>query len=314
MRNEFTTIRKYHKYIGAADKQLKLETAIPLERYDANGKAQQATVKSWFDNETWIYNKEWQEEKNRWMMFGRSNRNANGSYFGWDKSGMVERHGDGLIPQGMYSGVTYYNSFSIKAFADAIYARFDQGSIPFSERHIVAVTGSWGLVQVNEAIAKETSGFMGAMTGMTVNADALGIVNKVSAQDGINNALGFGAQFTQWRGANGLVIDFVCDPALDDKTYNKIPGFNGNGVLSSYAYFVFDLGSDAEPNIFKCKVEGSEDITKFRIGLRNPFGISNNNIINYDEDSAEIHSFAQFGALIKDSERVLIYMPTGLYI
>lgn len=312
MRNEWTTIRKYNKYIGRADKQLALATAIPLERIKADGKVERKVVNSWFDNETWIYMQEWEEEKERWLMFGRSNRNTNGSYFGWDKSGLVDRHGNGLLAQAQYSGCETYNKFSLKQFADAIYAKFSQGKVPFDKRHIVAVTGEWGLIQVNEEIRRISGGFA---SGYTVNADNLGIVDKVNnATPGLNHTLGYGAQFTQYRGANGLVIDFVLDPALDDDSYNMELDESGNGLKSSRCYFVFDMGTEAEPNIFKCKVQGEDDYHKFRIGMRNPFGIKNNDIISYDEDSAEIHSMTTFGALIKDPERVLIYMPSGLWI
>ena len=41
-------------------------------------------------------------------------------------------------------------------------------------------------------------------------------------------------------------------------------------------------------------------------------GITNNNIINYDEDSAEIHVMTTLGALILDPTRCLAYLPSGM--
>jgi hypothetical protein len=179
------------------------------------------------------------------------------------------------------------------------------------ERTFIVLTGQRGLIQVNKAINKLSNGFMSANAGFTANADSLGVIQKVNSE-AHQTALAFGAQFVEYRGANGLVLKFVWEPSLDDRERNKIPGPNNQGVLSSYAYYIFDLGTSADPNMYLCKVKGVEDTFKYRIGMRNPFGITNGNVINYDEDSAEIHVMTTLGACILDPTRCLAYLPAGL--
>lgn len=312
MRNEWTTIRKYHKFTGAADTQLRLDFEIEV---DDHGKKR--TIDSWFDNESWIFAQEWEKEKERARFYSRSNRNTNGSYMNYGKSGNVIKQGDGLIAQLYYGNTQFYNdfneNFSIKGLADAIYEICEQGSVPFSERKFVVLTGSRGLIQVNEAIMAETSGFsrVGNGSSMSVNADSLGVIKKTS-NTAHDTSLSYGYQFTEWRGPNGLVLSFVYEPSLDDRERNKLAGPNNKGVLQSYAYYIFDMGSSAQPNMYLCKVKNKDDIFKYRIGIRNPWGIKNDNIISYDEDSAEIHVMTTLGACILDPTRCLSYLPAGL--
>lgn len=317
MRNEWTTIRKYNKFTGAADKQQRLDFSLPLIRTDANGKDQKVSIDSWFSHEEWIFAQEWEKEKERARMYSRSNRNSNGSYLNHGKSGLAIKEGDGIMAQMLYGNTYFYNGFnedfSIKGLANAIYNICEQGNVPLSERKFIVLTGSRGMIQVNEAIQKETSGFqnVGGAGAMQYNGDNLGIIEKTNSPVH-QTALAYGAQFVEYRGANGLVLTFVLEPSLDDRERNKIPGPNNQGVLSSYAYYIFDLGSSADPNMYLCKVRGQEDTFKYRIGMRNPWGITNNNVINYDEDSAEVHVMATLGACILDPTRCLAYLPTGL--
>ena len=80
----------------------------------------------------------------------------------------------------------------------------------------------------------------------------------------------------------------------------------------SYAYYIFDLGTSAEPNMYLCKIKGYDDTFGYELGLRNPWGIKNNNIISRDEDSAEIHVMTTLGACVLDPTRCLAYLPAGL--
>ena len=168
------------------------------------------------------------------------------------------------------------------------------------------------MIQVNNSIKKETAGF-----GMTLEYDAtsMGVIQKTSSNVH-QNALAYGAQFVEYRGANGLVLTFVLEPSFDDRVRNKIMGPNGRGVLMSYAYMIMDMGTKQNPNIYKCKLQGdySEDQIKYILGMRNPFGINHDNVISHDEDSSEIHIMTTVGACIIDPTRCMMYLPAGLCI
>lgn len=314
MRNEFTTIRKSHKFTGNANLQQKLDCDIPIITKDKDGKEKKMIVNSWFDHETWIFASEWEQEKERTRLYSRSNRNTNGSYLNHGKSGLAIREGDGIMAQMLYGNTTEYNAFgddfSIDGLAEGIYDICESGNVPINQRKFVVLTGSRGMMQASKAIEKLTGGFKN-MTGLTYNGDALGIVEQTKS-DAHQTALAYGAQFTEYRAPNGVVLTFVLEPSFDDPYRNKIPGPNNKGLLSSYAYYIFDLGTKAEPNMYICKVKGQEDYYRYRIGMRNPFGITNNNVINYDEDSAEVHTMAILGAAVLDPTRCLSYLPSGL--
>lgn len=311
MRNEWTTLRKYMKFTGKADKQLRLDVDIPVMR---DGKP--TVVKTWFDNEMWIFQNEWEAEKARAFAFSRSNRNSNGNYFNFGDSGNAIKEGDGLFAQMMYGHTVFYNDmddqFSIKGLADSIYELCEINNVPISERKFVIATGSRGMIQVNNSIKKETAGF-----GMNLEYDAtsMGVIQKTSSNVH-QNALAYGAQFVEYRGANGLVLTFVLEPSFDDRVRNKIMGPNGRGVLMSYAYMIMDMGTKQNPNIYKCKLQGdySEDQIKYILGMRNPFGINHDNVISHDEDSSEIHIMTTVGACIIDPTRCMMYLPAGLCI
>lgn len=87
MRNEFTTIRMYHKVSGALlDK--KLAIGVPVTRETESG-YKTDTVTMWMNEVEWQFEQEWNNAKNKVLAFGRSNRTANGEYLNIGKSGEV---------------------------------------------------------------------------------------------------------------------------------------------------------------------------------------------------------------------------------
>ena len=73
------------------------------------------------------------------------------------------------------------------------------------------------------------------------------------------------------------------------------------------------MGSATEPNIYRCKLEGSQysDSARYMLGMRNPWGIKSN-IISSDEDASSVHTMTSLGACILDPTRCLNYLPAGL--
>lgn len=87
MRNEFSTIRMYHKVSGALLNK-KLAVGVPVARETTTGyKAE--VVNMWMHEVEWQFEQEWNSAKNKILAFGRSNRNSNGEYMNIGKSGEV---------------------------------------------------------------------------------------------------------------------------------------------------------------------------------------------------------------------------------
>ncbi|MCF0115725.1 MAG: hypothetical protein HUJ56_10245 [Erysipelotrichaceae bacterium] len=312
LRNSWTTIRKDKKFTGAADDQQRMDISMTVT--DEKGKDR--VINSWFDNEFWIFTQEWENEKEFARLYSRSNRNSNGSYLNVGVSGNVLKEGDGIYAQMEYGNTHYYNNFNddfdIEGLTDAIYSLFERSGIPFNQGTILIATGNRGMAQASKAIDKLTNGWTKA-SGWTVNADGLGIV-KPTKNAAHPTSLQFGYQFTDYIAPNGLHIAFFLDRALDDRRWNKLEGPNGKGVLSSYAYYIFDLGAQGNQNMYICKPKGQQyaDYYRYILGMRNPFGLTGN-IISSTEDASSVHTMTTLGAYIADPTRCMMYLPAGLY-
>lgn len=143
MRNEFSTIRMYHKVSGALlDK--KLAVGIPVTRETTSG-YKVDTVNMWMHEVEWQFEQEWNSAKNKILAFGRSNRNANGEYLNLGKSGEVIRMGEGLYQQMERANTSYYNTFSIKILEDALY-ELSAAKLDMNDRTFIIRTGERGWV------------------------------------------------------------------------------------------------------------------------------------------------------------------------
>ena len=85
MRNEFSRIRIQHKVPGSMLDQ-KLAVGIPIT--ESNGAT--TTKNMWMHVVEYQLECQWDDYKNNILMFGRSNRNANGEYLNMGLSGNVD--------------------------------------------------------------------------------------------------------------------------------------------------------------------------------------------------------------------------------
>ena len=315
MRNGWTTIRKDIKFTGAADVQQRLCCTLPVQTLDENNNVVKKEIDTWFTYEEWLFLTEWRKEKNDAELWARDNRTTNGVYVDFGKSGNVIRMGNGIMAQMEPGQTIYYNDFDIDDFVESFQTIFENGNVPMSERKIVVVTGQRGKIQFSNAVNKTSSGFMRAGSGVIntnnveVDAVALGLVKNSG-----NGQLTYTtAQYDKYIGPNGIEIEVVVDESFDDKVRFKQVGLNGKGVLQSYAYYVFDMGSSTEPNIYRCKLTNSQysDYMRYMLGMRNPWGIDGK-IISSDEDASSMHTMTSLGACILDPSRCLRYLPVGL--
>ena len=306
MRNEWSHLRLGHKVAGTeGNKKLVCNVAIP--EIEGN-KIKTKVVSKWMQYVDYEFKKQFLQRKDRGYLFGRSNRDDNGEYHNFGDSGNVIKMGAGLYEQMEYGNWMQYNEFSLKLLEDALYA-ISSATIPFAKRKFVLKTGEYGAIQFNKAVKETVSGWYA--TGLSVNADQLGMVKKVNSELH-DNALGAGYQFTEYYGPNGLVLKLEVDPYYDDVVRNKIKHHNG-GPAMSYRYDIIDLGSDEEPNIMKCAVKSLPDAFGYQWGFRNPFTGANTNMnMSYDEDSCSIHQDTWFGVLVYDPTRTFSLVPSEL--
>lgn len=303
MRNEFTTIRIHDKVSG---EMLNKKIAFGIPVFDEKRKAHEVMT-MWMHYEQWQLEQEWDDYKNKVLAFGRSNRNKNGEYLDFDKSGEVLKMGAGLFEQMEVSNTISYNTFSLKLIEDALY-ELSAAKLDFGDRTFIIKTGERGALQFHKAVLDTVSGW----TAFQVNADNLGMIRRTNSPLH-DNALSAGFQFVEFLAPNGVKVKIDVDPMYDDVVRNKITSPLG-GPLFSYRYDIFDIGTMDQPNIFKVGVKGQEgDFTSYEWGLRDPFtGRMGNMNASHDEDSATIHKMTTTGICVLDPTRTMSLIPEVL--
>lgn len=120
----------------------KLAIGIPIVKETASGKLEHSVSPMWMHNVEFELEQQFNEYKNNAMMYGRSNRNANGEYGNIGKSGNALRTGDGLLAQMEYGNVMYYNNPEsvMTLLLDALY-ELSAGKLDFGDRTFVVNTG-----------------------------------------------------------------------------------------------------------------------------------------------------------------------------
>lgn len=302
MRNEFSHIRKQHKVGGEL---INDKLAVPIKVKGDDGK--ERIYNSYMEKVDWEFEKEFAEEKNNAMCYGRSNKTKNDEYLNFGKSGLVIKTGDGLFAQMEVANTTYFNTFSLKMLENAL-MELCADKIDFKNRTFILKTGQRGALEFHKAVLNTVSGW----TQFTVNGDALGIVKKTNSPIH-QNALSAGYQFVEYMAPNGIVIKLDIDNSYDDPVRNKIMHPNG-GPAYSYRYDIFDIGSSEEQNIFKCGVKNRPDRKGYQCGpFANPFtGETNIAHASWDEDSAVIHKMSTFGVCVLDPTRTMSLIPAIL--
>lgn len=305
MRNEWSHIRIQHKVPGNMLTE-KLAVGIPIPKETPSGYKVE-TVNKWMHYVDYEVECQFSEYKNNAMAFGRSNRNANGEYMNFGKSGSPIKTGDGLFAQMEVANTEYYNDFSIKLLENALY-ELSAAKLDMNDRTFVIKTGERGAIQFHKAVKQEINGW----TTFQFNGDALNVVKKTSSRLH-PNSLAVGYQFTEYLAPNGVKVKLDIDPFYDDPVRNKIMHHNG-GPAMSYRYDIFDIGTMDQPNIFKCKIKGDGEYRGYQWGLRNPFtGQKDNYNMSHDEDSATFHRMATLGICVLDPTRTMSLIPAVLH-
>ena len=300
MRNEWSNIRIQHKVPGSMLNK-KLAVGIPVVK---DGKKDVKNM--WMHVVDYEVEVQFSEYKNNALAFGRSNRNANGEYMNFGKSGNVIKTGAGLYEQMEVANTMFYNTFSIKLLEDALY-ELSAAKLDFGDRYFVIKTGERGAIQFHKAVLNTVSGWQSFVT------DGNAAIVKNTASNLHSNALSAGFQFVEYLAPNGVRVKVDVDPYYDDPVRNKVMHPNG-GVAMSYRYDIMYIGTMDQPNIFKCQIKGQPEYRGYQWGpFRNPFtGAANNPYASFDEDAAVIHKYATLGICVLDPTRTMSLIPAVL--
>lgn len=304
MRNEWSVVRIQHKVPGSMLNK-KLAVGIPVTK-ETEGRYTKSVETMWMHHVDWEVEQQFSEYKNNALAFGRSNRNQNGEYMNFGKSGNVIKTGAGLFEQMEVANTMYYNTFSLKLLEDALY-ELSAAKLDYGDRYFLIKTGERGAIQFHKEVLKTVSGW----SQFVLDNSSVSVVQKTQSNLH-SNALSAGFQFVEYKAPNGVRVKIDVDPFYDDPVRNKIPHPNG-GVAFSYRYDIMYIGTMDQPNIFKCKIKGDNEYRGYQWGLRNPFtGQKGNPYMSYDEDSAVIHRMATLGICVLDPTRTMSLIPAIL--
>lgn len=302
MRNEFSTIRIKHKVFG---NQLGKKLAIGIPFVD-NKTGKKVVHNMWMHHVEYVLEEQFQDEKNHILMYGRSNRNLNGEYLNYGKSGNVIKQGAGLREQMEVANTLYYNRFSLKLIEDALYS-LSVSKLGMDDRLFILRTGERGAIQFHRAVLDVISGW----TQFILDNNSIGVIQKTQSKLH-SNSLSAGFQFVEFRAPNGVRVKVEVDPFYDDPVRNKIRHPLG-GVAESYRYDILYVGSMDQPNIQLARVRNQPELRMYQWGFRNPFtGQMNNPYASFDEDAAVIHKQATCGVFILDPTRTISLIPSIL--
>lgn len=306
MRNEWSVVRIQHKVPGSMLNK-KLAVGIPQVAETTDHKIMTKVSDKWMHNVEMEVEVQFQDYKNKAIAFGRSNRNGNNEYTNVGKSGGVIKTGAGIFEQSEVANTMFYNKFSLGILEDALY-ELSAAKLDFGDRYFVINTGERGAIQFHKAVLTTVSGW----TQFVLDNSSLKVVEKTQSNLH-SNALSAGYQFVEYKAPNGLRIKINVDPFYDDPVRNKILHPDG-GVAMSYRYDIWYIGTMDQPNIFKCKIKGENELRSYQWGLRNPFtGQMGNPYMSFDEDSAIIHRMATLGACVLDPTRTMSIIPSILH-
>lgn len=301
MRNEWSCIRIQHKVPGS---MLGKKLAVGIPFVDNGGR--KIVQNMWMHHVEWQVEQQFSEEKNNLIMYGRSNRNRNGEYMNFGKSGNVIKMGAGLREQMEVSNVIYYNKFSLKLIENALY-ELSAAKLAMNDRLFILRTGERGAAQFHKAVLDVVSGW----TQFVLDNSSTQVVQKTQSKMH-THSLSAGFQFTEFLAPNGVRLKVEVDPFYDDPVRNKIMHPDG-GVAESYRYDILYIGSMDQPNIQLARIKGQPEIRGFQSGFRNPFtGQININNMSYDEDSAVVHRMWTGGVFILDPTRTVSIIPAIL--
>ena len=296
MSNAFSTHRLYHKIDG---NMLHKKVAIGIPFVDKNGNVR--VENAWSHYAMMVFMDEWRMREANLILYGRSNRNANGEWMNYGESGGVITQGAGLYEQVEAGNVEYYtNSNELVPKLEAALEQISYGKIPRKNRKFLVCVGSKAYAAISRYATSDGSGWKDISVNNPVYA------SKAAGNDVPNGVRINNYQVNEWITATGMHLVFEIQDYLDDPVRNKLYHHEG-GLLSSYRCDVWHIGNDiSEPNIQIVRPRGfeTEQPISFASGPRNPFtGANSNPYMSYDEDSAEMHRLGKVGVAVYDPSR-----------
>jgi len=251
MENVTSMIRKNYEVPGNMISKGK-NKPLAYAFVDQNGKMQTR----WIDKLGWDFYTQFERDKARLLLYGKSNKLDDGTYGHSGESNNVIRAGYGMYEQMEYGNVLSYAAFSLDMLTDFA-MDMSYAKIPEDRREFILSTGEYGAYQFHKDAVNKASGFAYLQTDKLIKTEG----GKLTLDEG---------QFLNYVAVNGIKFKLMIDPMKDG--YPNTMNHPDGGLASSYIYDIFDVGTTrGEANISKVSVKDEEEFFGYIPGLRDPF-------------------------------------------
>ncbi len=296
MANRMSMIRKKHLVPGDMINKGENDPVV----FGVGGK-DNTQFKTWMNRLDWEFVRQFRREKAKLLMFGKSNRRADGSYANKGDSGYEIKTGLGLRDQISPSNIFHYGRFDIEAMVDYCLS-LSVGRLPEDSRRFVIGTGEFGLKTISRAIE--------AYAG----ANALEY-NRLSELTGGSKGMYRRTTFVKLADINGITLEFMHIPQYDDTVRNKIRHPEG-GTAESHRMTIMDFGTaQGEPNIQLVRAKNFDETMGYLPGLRDPYsagGQGKPKMMATPVDGYEIHKADWCGIMVRNPMRMGEWIPNVL--
>jgi len=296
MQNQLSMIRK--QYVVPGNMIIKgANKPLAFQWKDQKGNIQT----TWIGKLEWDFMVQFRREVAKLLLFGQSNKKADGTFGNYGESGYEIKLGAGLRQQIAPSNLHYYNNFSIDYLTEVALS-LSVNKLPEDSRKFVIGTGEYGMSIFDKAIQDKVVQF---------------VPNQVSNRvTGSGDNMGYQGQFKRIRTINGIEFEVYKIGSYDDQVHNKITHPDG-GLAESRRMTLMDFGtSNGQANISKVAIKGSEELYSYIQGMRSPFSPNNNQtkpgMSSSPIDGYEVHRSYQGGLKVCNPMRMAELIPSVL--
>ncbi len=279
MRNNLTTLRLSYDITGDA-----YSTVLAIALKDPeSGK----TSYLWSDYQYWIALREWKKREEKFLLFSKSNRNADGTYAMKGTNGRPVPISAGLFEQISPANVRYYTQLTAELLEDYL---FDlcYNILGTNERKFIALTGEMGIREFDRILKEKVASFNLIDTTFVT---------------GSGQNLTLGGQFTTYKMTNGIELTLKRCPLFDNmEMFRQLHPLTGKPLMS-YTFLFVDLGQrDGQANVVKVCRKGREFVQWFTGGSVAPNGYANSitTLRSNSRDGYQVHFLGEMGIMLRN--------------
>lgn len=200
---------------------------------------------------------QWKRAKAQHLFYGEFNQKADGTFANKARNGFTVKQGAGLRQQISPSHKFYYTTLTLD-FLFEVGLNLSINILPEDQREFVIMTGERGMIAFHKLLQ-----------------DNVAIFQPIGNPDrlfGEGQNLGFGGQYRQYKGPQGVKYTVMHMAEYDDPVDNRQPHPDG-GYVENYRMTIMNVGTtNGEPNIQKMGVKGRTDLKWYIAGSTSPYG------------------------------------------